>query len=377
MLKRATNVDQQSPWYVPDMPTADAITPYLKQIDTNRWYTNYGALVQSLESLLLEKFFESKGELIPTSSGTTALEISLKSLGLPQNTPILVPSFTFPATISAIISAGYTPLFCDIARDSLALDVEKARAACAMRKDIGAIVVVCPYGRPINNEEWVDLKSAQNIPVIVDAAAAMGLQGCIDKLIYCFSMHATKPFGVGEGGLIWTGSKSKASTLRKMTNFGLDEGQVTHSGINAKLSEYHAAVGLAQLDRWAGPVPRLSSLRTWFDCLSQNHAVQFAQPWVSIHERACLPMHILVSCSNTRSQLIKKFRERFIGFKTSYLPPTHAHPALSPHYVNTGLSDLEVTLEVADRLVPLPHHNFLNNKDLNFVASAIEQCLGS
>ena len=210
-----------------------------------------------------------------------------------------------------------------------------------------------------------------------DAAAALGLQECIDELIYCFSMHATKPFGVGEGGLIWTGNKPKAHTLRKMTNFGLDEGQAVHSGINAKLSEYHAAVGLAQLDRWADPSPRLSSLRTWFDCLTQNHAVQFAQPWASINERACLPMHILVRCSNTKSQLMKKLRERFIGFKTSYLPPTHAHPAFSPHYANTGTSDLEVTLEVADRLIPLPHHNFLNNADLNFVASAIEQCLGT
>ena len=374
---KAIMENQRSSWYVPDMPKAEAIIPYLREIDSNRWYTNYGALVQHLESLLLEKFFASEGELISTSSGTTALEISLKLLGLPQNTPILVPSFTFPATISAIMSAGYTPLFCDIDRDSLALDIEKAKAVCAKRKDIGAIVVVCPYGRPINNKEWVELVSAQNIPVIVDAAAALGLQECIDELIYCFSMHATKPFGVGEGGLIWTGNKPKAHTLRKMTNFGLDEGQAVHSGINAKLSEYHAAVGLAQLDRWADPSPRLSSLRTWFDCLTQNHAVQFAQPWASINERACLPMHILVRCSNTKSQLMKKLRERFIGFKTSYLPPTHAHPAFSPHYANTGTSDLEVTLEVADRLIPLPHHNFLNNADLNFVASAIEQCLGT
>ena len=66
------------------------------------------------------------------------------------------------------------------------------------RKDIGAIVVVCPYGRPISNEEWVDLK-ALRIFVIVDAAAALGPKN-VDELIYCFSMHATKPFGVGEGG---------------------------------------------------------------------------------------------------------------------------------------------------------------------------------
>ena len=368
---RAIAGNERSPWYVPDMPTAEAITPYLREIDSNRWYTNYGALVQNLESLLLEKFFAYKGELIATSSGTSALEISLKSLELPQNTPVLVPSFTFPATISAIISAGYAPLFCDITRDSLTLDVEKTKAVCAKRKDIGAIVVVCPYGRPINNEEWVDLKSARNIPIIVDAAAAMGLQECVDKLIYCFSMHATKPFGVGEGGLIWTGNKSTASTLRKMTNFGLDEGQVTHSGMNAKLSEYHAAVGLAQLDRWTNPVVKLSSLRTWLDCLTQNHAIEFAQSWATVNERACLPMHIVVRCSNTRSQLIEKFRERFIGFKTSYIPPVHTHPAFSAHYLNTGSPDLEITLEVADRLVPLPHHNFLTLEDMNFITAAI------
>ena len=137
---RAITENQRSPWYIPDMPKAEAIIPYLREIDSNRWYTNYGALVQHLESLLLEKFFASKGELISTSSGTTALEISLKSPDSSKH-PILVPAL-FPATISAIRALD-TPPVLRHHRDSLALDIEKAKAICAKR-GIGAIVVDVP-----------------------------------------------------------------------------------------------------------------------------------------------------------------------------------------------------------------------------------------
>lgn len=220
---------------VPDVPTADEILPYLRRIDENKWYTNTGPLVQELETRLGG---------VTVSSATLGLELAAQCVF--RSRRVRVPAFTFAASVTALIRAGFEPVLCDVGEDWSLVDPDEQS------------LNVCPFGAPVNGGG------------LIDAASAWGNQ---KHGVRVFSLHATKSLPAGEGGLV-CGPPELLERIRKLANFGLDptafaHGIVTDPGTNAKLSEYHAAVALASLERspwWrveldAAYQERLSDLR--------------------------------------------------------------------------------------------------------------------
>jgi dTDP-4-amino-4,6-dideoxygalactose transaminase len=116
-------------------------------------------------------------------------------------------------------------------------------------KGIGAIIPVTTFGMPIDIRAWSSWQKETGIPVIIDAAGAFGGQSISKNISAIFSLHATKSFSTGEGGLIMTEHADLAKKLKKMSNFGIGAKAITQ-GTNAKLSEYHAAVGHASLNNF-------------------------------------------------------------------------------------------------------------------------------
>lgn len=233
----------------PLLPTADRLLPYLGRIDENRYYSNVGPLCLEYESRLSELF---GAPCITGSSATSLLTATLMAYDLPRGSLVAMPSWTFPATAAAVVSAGHIPRFHDVSTNGVLLVSERSPKPAAA-------ILVSPFGKPIGwNEDY-------NIPLIIDGAAGFDAFSTIckpGKIPVVVSTHCTKAFGTGEGGFVTCHDDLLLEKIRRITNFGLPVGsgdrRIEYTGLNAKFSEYHAAVGLAELDGW--PEKRLKLL---------------------------------------------------------------------------------------------------------------------
>src|SRR5437660_3888891 len=242
----------------PRLPTARQITPYLEEIDRRRWYSNFGTAVSRLADRLAAHFGLESGQCVTASSGTDALTAALigtAGRARADRPYCLMPSYTFVATAAAALNAGYQPSFVAIDPESLAIQPERLLDHPILPQ-AGAIIVVGPYGQPIPHGDWQEFARLSGIPVVIDAAAgfdaiAADPQKTLGDLPVMLSLHATKAFGVGEGGLILCRDAELILRCGRALNFGfLDSREALVAGFNGKMSEYHAAVGLAALDAW-------------------------------------------------------------------------------------------------------------------------------
>ena len=254
----------------PQLPDVRALTPWLERIDSNRYYTNFGVLHDEfLAELLALQRSSDNGTVhgVLTSSATAGLELAVSNLDLPAGSRVAVPAFTFPATATAVQRCGHVPVPVDIDPDSWLLMPSHLPAELVKLHGIRAVLPVAAFGVPQDELAWRDWSRLHSVPVIVDAAAAIGAQKICEGVTFVFSLHATKALSSVEGGLIVTQNLELATRLRAMTNFGIGL-KVRAMGTNAKLSEYHAAVGLAHAAVWPEQAAaRMALLKRFQDAL--------------------------------------------------------------------------------------------------------------
>ena len=245
------HLDTPVPLLVPDLPSPQELMPYLERMHASKVYSNFGPLVRELEQQLVQRFQvgNPQATAVTVSSATLGLELALVALALPPGARVLVPALTFVATATAVARAGYVPVLGDIDPESWLLT---PRIATQMRQHLA-------FGVPHDMQGWEEFERSTGLPVLVDAASAFGsqwLQGCNGTLV--FSLHATKSLPAGEGGIVVSTREGLVDKVRQMSNFGINlkpgarvpTGVLASLGTNAKMSEYHAAVGLASLARW-------------------------------------------------------------------------------------------------------------------------------
>ena len=243
----------------PRLPRAEAIARYLVTPDESRWYSNHGPLVQSLERRLSQAMRQSESAVVTAGSGTAALVGAiLGSAGRAGvSRPLcLCPAYTFVGTVAAVLQCGYRPHLVEVEPESWAVDAERLRRHPLLGQ-VGLVVVVAPYGRAVKLAPWEAFERETGIPVVVDAAAAIESlfdhpELAVGALPVALSFHATKAFSTAEGGAIVCLDARRRRVCMQALNFGfLGSRESRTAGTNGKLSEYHAAVGLAELDGWA------------------------------------------------------------------------------------------------------------------------------
>lgn len=241
----------------PLLPGAAKIAPYWERIDRNRYYSNTGPLALELEERLGRLF---SAPCVSASSATSALTATLLALRLPKGSRVAVPSWTFSATPAAIVAAGHIPCFVDVDKDGKPKQFSPAAKAA---------VIVAPFGDPLDTVRWDRFSEKIKIPVIIDAAAGFDTFSTVCRPGKCpvvISTHATKVFGTGEGGFVTCQDSELLREVRRICNFGItEEREVRICGINAKMSEYHAAVGLAELDGWKEKRGRWMEVSKWYE----------------------------------------------------------------------------------------------------------------
>ena len=239
----------QKPIYVTQsfLPPLEEYTTRIKEIWESGQLTNNGPNVLELERKLKEHLGVKHVFLV--TNGTIALQIAIKALELKGE--IITTPFSYVATVSSIVWEGCTPVFVDINSRNFCIDTSKIEAA--ITKKTTAILATHVYGFPCDVVEVERIAKKHNLRVIYDGAHAFGVKIDGDSVLNygdlsTLSFHATKIFHSGEGGAIVTDNDSLAHRIEYMRNFGHDGPEAFQGvGINGKVSEFHAAMGLCVL----------------------------------------------------------------------------------------------------------------------------------
>lgn len=313
-------------------------------------------------------------EVVTFTSATTALEAALRALGLREGARVLIPTLTFPATATAVINAGFTPVLSDVDPESWEMLPHHALDAIACQS-VDAVMPVSAYGKPIPAEQWDQFVAETNIPVIADAAAALGQQPAGKHIHLAFSLHATKPFSVGEGGLLVTPDTELAKRAKSWSNFGFSgpHGVISQIGTNAKMGEYYAATGLVQIERW----PQIKSRRQKIlDMYKAALAPLEGQIKLQGSANTFIPATFVIQVDGQAQQIANVMADAGVHTRFWYLPPLYEHPAL------TGLADgidpavaFPVTEELKHSLIGLPFHAFLSGQDVDDIVATLKQIL--
>lgn len=229
------------------LPPQEEYQKMLEEVWCNNWITNRGKLVVGLEEKL--KDYLGSPDLVLTNNGTVALQLAIKALNLKGE--IITTPFSYVATTSSIVWEGLTPVFVDIHSDYLTIDESKIEEA--ITPNTSAILATHVYGNPCNVESIERIAVKYNLKVIYDAAHCFGIN-YKGTSIFSFgdvsicSFHATKLFHTGEGGAVFIKDKVLLERLYNHHNFGHKGNEQFHGlGINGKMSELQAAMGLSVL----------------------------------------------------------------------------------------------------------------------------------
>lgn len=235
----------------PSVPPLDAFIGYLKSIDNNKIYSNFGPIQHLFKERLARHFKVEVNQIELFSSGTMSLVAALQTLKKSKRPYCLLPSWTFTATAQAAVAAGMTPIFIDVDVDSMQLTSKIInKLPHEILDQVSVVLMVAPYGAPLDTSGLQNDCLKYGFDILCDCAAGFESVKAVE-FHTVISLHATKTFGIGEGGLLLSPSSEFVAETKAYSNFGFrDSRQSKQLGVNAKLSEFHAAVGLAALDLW-------------------------------------------------------------------------------------------------------------------------------
>jgi dTDP-4-amino-4,6-dideoxygalactose transaminase len=304
--------------------------------------------------------FAGRGGCLTVANATLGLMIAIResSTANPAGRYAVMPSFTFAAAAHAAIWAGLIPLFVDIDPQTWSADPDSEEEQ--LRRYGHEVACVVPYacfGNGIDLDRYARWAHDRSVGVVVDAAASLGTldgSGCGFgagfRHAVVFSMHATKPFATGEGGVIHSGDLERLDRLRTMANFGFGEPKAaTMPGLNAKLDEIgalQALVKLAELETVAEHRARLAALYR-----ARLGGLQFQRTIGRRLAYQFMPVLLPPSLRDHRAAIVSALEDRGIGCRTYFSP----HLAEQPYFAdNAAKTDLPVTQKVADGIMSLP-----------------------
>jgi dTDP-4-amino-4,6-dideoxygalactose transaminase len=362
------------PIYVtqPYLPPLEEFIPYLEKIWETKKLTNSGPFHQQLEQALCE--FLGVEHIALFTNGTIALVTALQALRVTGE--VITTPYSFVATTHSLLWNGIKPVFADIDPETLNLDPDRIEAAITPQTT--AILPVHCYGRPCDVDAIQRIADNYNLRVIYDAAHAFGARYQTGSLLRhgdlsVLSFHATKVFTTFEGGAIVCPDAKTKQRVDHLKNFGIvDEVTVVAPGINGKMSEVNAALGLLQLKYIDEAIARRKELDAFYRAqLSGVRGIQCLQ-----HIEDCLSNYayfpILVGSNYpvSRDALYQDLKDHNIH------PRRYFYPLISEFPMYRGLSsahrgNLPVATRIAEEVLCLPMSPSLSRADVDRVARVI------
>lgn len=330
-----------------------------------------GPRVAALEAAFAEYHGAKHG--IAVNNGTTALIAALMAHGIEEGDEVIVPSFSFFATASCVLSVGAIPVFADIDPKTYCISPEKL-AECITERT-AAVIAVHLFGRPADMDVIEGICRENGIELIEDAAQAHGASihgrhvGTWGTA--AFSFYSTKNMMCGEGGMILTDREDIADRLRMIRNQGMSR-QYLHEvvGYNFRMSDLFAAIALEQLKRLPIWTERRIQNASFFDSVLDERILTPVKSEGVRHVYHQYTIRLPFG-SESRSIFLKKLEERGVCARVYYPIPIHKQPVfLTRQYLGPDIVLRETEL-ASEHVVSLPVHPHLSEDDLHVIADAV------
>ncbi|WP_404417444.1 DegT/DnrJ/EryC1/StrS family aminotransferase [Marinospirillum sp.] len=352
----------------PVIPDLVKVQKYLEKVHERAWLTNNGPLVHELTDRLQD--YLGVRNLLLTANGTLALQIAYKVLGIKEEA--VTSPFTFIATASAMKWQGVNPNFADI--DSKSLCLSPAATADAITPKTSAIVPVHVYGNPCDVKAFDILGDQFGIPVIYDASHAFGVQYQGESILNwgdasTLSFHATKLFHTVEGGGIVFKDTDVFEQAKHMQNFGLGEraDDISSQGINAKMSEVHAAYGLCVLDSIDDILDRRADILDSY--YTELEGIVKAPEWCKDASQNAAYAPILLESENQCLKVLDKLRSIGVVARRYFYPSLNTVTEFQGSHDKT----CPQSEQAASRVLCLPIYPSLNSEDIQKVIVAVKK----
>jgi dTDP-4-amino-4,6-dideoxygalactose transaminase len=369
--------ESDAPIYVtePYLPPLKEFIPYLEKIWESKRLTNNGPFHGKLESALCQ--FLGVDHIALFANGTIALVTALQALRVGGE--VITTPYSFVATAHSLLWNGIKPVFVDIDSDTLNLDPRKIEAAITPHTT--AIMPVHCYGRPCDVAGIQSIADNYNLRVIYDAAHAFAVRLPAESLLVrgdlsVLSFHATKVFTTFEGGAIVCPDEKTKQRIDHLKNFGfVNEVTVVAPGINGKMSEWNAALGLLQLEYVEQAIAKRKAIDAEYRRLLEGvrgiRCLPAAQGYVGNY--AYFPILVGSDYPMSRDALYHSFKERQIH------PRRYFYPLISDFPMYRGLSsasrdNLPIANAIAQQVLCLPMSPSLERHDVERIAGVVTDC---
>ncbi len=308
---------------------------------------------------------------IGVNSGSDALYLAVKSLGIGNGDEVITVSHTFVSTADAIVRNGAKPVFVDIDSETYIMDV--AQVEDKITKRTKAIIPVHLYGHPADMDPIMELAKKYNLFVIEDACQAHGAEYKGEKVgaigdLGCFSFYPSKNLGAyGNGGMIVTNNEELAKKLRMLRNYGQSQKYYyDFMGVNSRLDEIQAAVlrvKLKHLDEWNEK--RRNVAKLYNELLKDSNVILPIEKDYAKHV-----YHLYVIRSTNRDKLQRYLSQNGIQTQIHYPLPVHKQKS----YLDLGFrAYLPVTEKICCEILSLPMHPWLNQGEVEFISRKIKE----
>ena len=310
---------------------------------------------------------------VGVASGTDALELAMRTLGIGPGDEVITVSHTAVATAAAVLACGATPVLVDVEDAYYTLDPAKIAAAITPRTK--AIVPVHLYGQAADMDAILPLARARGLRVIEDCAQCTGGRHVAHRLgslgdIACFSFYPTKNLGaIGDGGIVVTSDADLAARVRRLRQYGWDETRKTHElGRNSRLDPMQAAILSVKLPHLDADNARRAAIAARYD--RGLAGTSFVLP--AARANATHVYHLYVLRCDDRSRLTAHLRADQIGSAVHYAEPVHVQKGYAERSV-LPKDGLPVTSAIVDKILSLPMYPELTDDEADRVIASLRR----
>ncbi|SFC52238.1 DegT/DnrJ/EryC1/StrS family aminotransferase [Pseudoalteromonas denitrificans] len=352
----------------PYLPCLEKYQNYISDVFERNWLTNNGPLVQKLEKRLAE--YLGVEHLLLVANGTLALQVAYAALGIKGK--VLTTPFSFAATASSLVWHGLQAEFIDVDAGSFNLNADNI--STEQIDTASAILAVHVFGNPCEVEKLAALGAEHDMKIIYDAAHAFG-SNFNDQSVLNYgdaatlSFHATKLFHSTEGGAIIFKNKADYDNARQLINFGFDKNNHPELvGINAKMSEMHAAMGLTVLENIDHITAQRSELVNRYHQNLETITCELLQlqHWHVAGVRNGAYMPVLFKDESSVLLIADQLANEDIGTRRYF------HPSLSQVEAYGMKGDTPIANDIASRILCLPLYTDLTLVDVDYICDKIK-----
>lgn len=357
----------------------------LVQVLRSGWVTQ-GPQVEEFEKAVARYVGAKFG--VATSSCTTALHLALIAASVGTGDEVICPSFSFIATANVIRYCGAKPVFIDIERDTYNLNPDLLEKSITKRAK--AIIAVHQVGLPADMDRILSVANRHGIPVIEDAACAIGAEYKEERIgkprgfLACFSFHPRKIITAGEGGMVTTNDPDIAARLKKLRHHGMSINDLDRHqsksvmieeydelGYNYRMSDLEAAVGFVQLTKLDGLLKQRAQLAERYSRAFKElgYLISPAVPPYAKHTYQSYLVRIVKDAPFSRDELMEKLLERDIATRRGIMA-SHLEPLYAKEYAKTRLPETEAATR--ETLI-LPLFPQMTSEEQDYVIARIKE----